>query len=118
MAYFEIKNPNLAKFWRVLQWKMLVYFKSIWSTLRPFGAYILCPFGIFYGYLVYFFRFGMLHEYKSGSPGSFFRSIEMKGYDEHNVRHPGWSLAPNVQDPRLRLLGHPGGYPTKSYKYF
>jgi hypothetical protein len=32
----------LGKFWRVLQWKML----PCW--------YILWPFGIFYGHLVYF----------------------------------------------------------------
>jgi hypothetical protein len=27
MAYFQTKNPNLGKFWRVLEWKMLVYSK-------------------------------------------------------------------------------------------
>jgi hypothetical protein len=42
MAYFQTKNPNLGKFWRLLQWKMGV----IWS--------ILWPFGLFYGRLVYF----------------------------------------------------------------
>jgi hypothetical protein len=25
MAYFQTKNPNLGKFWKVLQWKMLVF---------------------------------------------------------------------------------------------
>jgi hypothetical protein len=25
---FQTKNPNLGKFWRVLQWKMLVYFMA------------------------------------------------------------------------------------------
>jgi hypothetical protein len=39
IAYFQTKNPDFGKFWRVLQWKILVYF---W------------PFGPFYGYLVYF----------------------------------------------------------------
>jgi hypothetical protein len=34
----------LGAFWRVLQWKMLVYFMDIWSILRPFD--------IFYGHLV------------------------------------------------------------------
>jgi hypothetical protein len=29
MAYFQTKNPTLGKFWRVLQWKMLVYFMAI-----------------------------------------------------------------------------------------
>jgi hypothetical protein len=47
----------------------LVYFMAIW--------YILWPFGIFYGHLVYFLviwyifsRFGMLYQEKSGNPGS------------------------------------------------
>jgi hypothetical protein len=45
------QNPNLGKFWRVLQWEMLRYF------------------GIVGGHLVYFvviwnifFRFGMLYQ--------------------------------------------------------
>jgi hypothetical protein len=45
MAYFPTKNPDLGKFWRVLQWNMLVYNMSISS--------ILWIFGLFYGYLVY-----------------------------------------------------------------
>jgi hypothetical protein len=95
MVYFETKNSNLGKFWRVLQWKMLAYFVAIWfwSILWPFGIfcchlYMLWPFGIFCGYLVYFVvicyicgrlvyfwplgtflaRFGMLHQGKSGNP--------------------------------------------------
>jgi hypothetical protein len=44
MAYFQTKNPNLGKFFRVLQWKMLQHFKAIWS--------ILLPFGLFYWHLV------------------------------------------------------------------
>jgi hypothetical protein len=46
MVCFQTKNPNLGKFWRVLQWKMLVYFRTIWSILRPLE--------IFYGQVVYF----------------------------------------------------------------
>jgi hypothetical protein len=45
MVYFQTKNPNLGKFWRVLQWKTLVYM-STWYILRPFW-YI-------YGRLIYF----------------------------------------------------------------
>jgi hypothetical protein len=30
MVYFQTKNPNLCKFWRVLKLQMLVYFMSIW----------------------------------------------------------------------------------------
>jgi hypothetical protein len=66
MAYFQTKNPNLAKFWRVLQWKMLVNYMAIWSIVRLLG--------IFCGHLVYFMviwyifpRFGMLYQEKSGN---------------------------------------------------
>jgi hypothetical protein len=63
MAYFQTKSPNLGKFWWVLQWKLFydhfVYFTDIW--------YILWPFGIFYGYVVYFSRFGVLYQEQSGN---------------------------------------------------
>jgi hypothetical protein len=62
MVYFQTKNRNLGKFWRILQWKILVYFLAIWSIFRPFGICILWPFGAFYGHLVYFPRFGMLYQ--------------------------------------------------------
>jgi phosphate/sulfate permease len=67
MVYFQTKK-NWGKFWRVLQWKMMAYFMTIWS--------ISLPFGIFFGHLVYFMviwhifpRFGMLYQEKSGNPG-------------------------------------------------
>jgi hypothetical protein len=67
ISYFQTKNPNLGKFWSVLQWQMLVYFMAIWSTLQLYG--------IFCGRLVYwiviwyiFSRFGMFCQEKSGSP--------------------------------------------------
>jgi hypothetical protein len=41
---FTIQNPNLGKFWRALELKMLVYFILVF----------LCPFGICYWYFVYF----------------------------------------------------------------
>jgi hypothetical protein len=44
MVCFQTKKPNLGKFWRVLQWKMMVYFMGTWSVLRSFV--------IFYGHLV------------------------------------------------------------------
>jgi hypothetical protein len=52
MVYFQKQNQNLGKFWRVLQWKILVYFMAIWSIFRPFGIllalwYILWSFGVF-----------------------------------------------------------------------
>jgi hypothetical protein len=45
MVYFQTENPNLGKFWRALEWKMLIhiiyvhleYFTAIWYILWPFG---------------------------------------------------------------------------------
>jgi hypothetical protein len=39
---------------------MLVYFISLWYILRPLG--------IFSGYLLYFYHFGMLYQENSGNP--------------------------------------------------
>jgi hypothetical protein len=95
MVCFQTKNPTLGKFWRVLQWKILAYFMTIWSILRPLEIfyvhlvyfcghlvyfvviwYISWPFGIFRGHLVYFVviwyispHFGILYQEKSGNPG-------------------------------------------------
>jgi hypothetical protein len=65
MVYFQTKDPNLGKFSRVLQWKTLVYFMDVWSIPLTFVVtiwYILWSFGI------YFCRFGILNQEKSGSP--------------------------------------------------
>jgi hypothetical protein len=65
MICFQI--PIFGKFWRILQWKNLVYFMTIW--------FILLLLEIFYGHLVYlvviwyiFHRFGILYQEKSGNP--------------------------------------------------
>jgi hypothetical protein len=52
MVCFQTKNPNLGKFWRVLLCKILVYFMTIWSSLRPLE--------IFYGNLVHFVEIGYI----------------------------------------------------------
>jgi hypothetical protein len=64
---FTPKITILGKFWRALEWKMLVYFMPIWNILRAFG--------ICYGHLVilwhfciYFPHFGTLCRDKSGNP--------------------------------------------------
>jgi hypothetical protein len=46
MVSFQTQNPNLGKFWRALDWKMLIYFMAIWIILQTFG--------IFYNHLVHF----------------------------------------------------------------
>jgi hypothetical protein len=63
MVCFQTKNPNLGKFGKALEWKMLVYFIVIWN--------ILLSFGIFYCHLVIwciFPPFGILCQEKSGNP--------------------------------------------------
>jgi hypothetical protein len=51
MVCFRTKNPNLGKFWRALEWRMLVYFMPIWNMLWPFG--------IFNGHLAFIWQFGI-----------------------------------------------------------
>jgi hypothetical protein len=41
MAHFQTKTPNLGKFWRVSQWKMLVHFMTIWSILMSIYEYLV-----------------------------------------------------------------------------
>jgi hypothetical protein len=56
MVYFRTKNPNLGKFWRALDWKVLIYLMANWNSLWALGIFwsILCSFGT----LDTFFRFG------------------------------------------------------------
>jgi hypothetical protein len=68
MVCFQTKNPNLAKLWRVLQWKMMVYFMDTWSIFTVF-CFILWTFGTVRGNLVYFYHFGISYQEKSGIPG-------------------------------------------------
>jgi hypothetical protein len=39
MVYFQTKNLNLGKFWRVFQWKVLVYVMAIWYILWSIGIF-------------------------------------------------------------------------------
>jgi hypothetical protein len=75
MVCFQTKNPNFGKFWRVLLWKNLLYFMTIWSILGPLE--------IFYAHLVYFVviwyifpRFGILDQQKSGNPALHHKIIQ------------------------------------------
>jgi hypothetical protein len=54
-------NPNLGEFWGALQWKILVYVKTIRNMLWPFG--IFCDNSLYYPH------FGILYQEKSGNPG-------------------------------------------------
>jgi hypothetical protein len=57
MVCFQTKNSNLGKFWRALEWKMLVKFMVIWNILQSFYGHLV----MFCGNLVYpspFWYFG------------------------------------------------------------
>jgi hypothetical protein len=70
MVSFQTKIPNLGKFWRALEFKMLIYFMAIWNILQTFE--------IFYNHLIRFvFIWYILsapkapnikHQEKSGNP--------------------------------------------------
>jgi hypothetical protein len=67
MAYFQTKYPNLGKFWRALDRKMLIYFIAIWNIFRTFWK--------FYGHLEQFLLiwyifsgFGIMYQERSGNP--------------------------------------------------
>jgi hypothetical protein len=53
MVHFQTANPNLGNFWRVLEWKILVFYGHL-AILQPFGKLNIWTFVIFCGNLVYF----------------------------------------------------------------
>jgi hypothetical protein len=68
MVCFQTKSPDLGKFCRALDCKLLIYFMAIWNMLWTFG--------IFYDHLVHlafiwyiFLGFGIVYQEKSGNPG-------------------------------------------------
>jgi hypothetical protein len=69
MVYFQTKNPNLGKFFRALDWKMLICFMAIWNILRTCGiAYDHLVQFLFNGQI--FSSFEIVHQEKSGNPES------------------------------------------------
>jgi hypothetical protein len=67
MVCFQTKNPNLGKFWRAFELKIVVYFMVIRNILRSFGVF-LWPFGNVAVIWYIFPRFGILCLEKSGNP--------------------------------------------------
>jgi hypothetical protein len=52
MVSFRTQNPNLGKFWRALDGKMLIYYSVFWNIFGHLGYFItiwynLCSFGTF-----------------------------------------------------------------------
>jgi hypothetical protein len=66
MVCFQTKNPNWGKFWRALEWKMLVcifyghlgYFTVLWCILWPFGNVVV----------IWYILVDILCQEKSGNP--------------------------------------------------
>jgi hypothetical protein len=109
MVYFQTKNPNLAKFCRALDGKILLYFMDIWNISRTFGIFhghleyftdiwnISRTFGIFHGHLEYFYDHlvhfvfiwyifpAFMHDEKSGNPGFYQLSRKIRGVLCYNL---------------------------------
>jgi hypothetical protein len=51
MVYLQTKNNIFDILWKPSEWKMFIYFWSIWSIIWPLSIF----YGIFYGLLVYFY---------------------------------------------------------------
>jgi hypothetical protein len=76
MVCFKTKTANLGIIWRALEWKMLIYFSDIWFNLRPFDIMFL-HFGVVFGPLVYFSRFGIFGPRKLWQPWDGARSDQL-----------------------------------------
>jgi hypothetical protein len=65
---FQTKNPNLGKFCRASEWKMLVNLLVIWNILQPFG--IFCGHLVMLWYVIWYIfpSFGILCPEISGNP--------------------------------------------------
>jgi hypothetical protein len=57
---------NLGRFWRALQWKMVVYFLPIMNFLRPFWYILRGNLALIWSILFYL---GILCQEKSGNHG-------------------------------------------------
>jgi hypothetical protein len=53
MVSFQAKNPNLGKFWRALDWKMLIYYMATWNILQIFG--LTCDHLVHFVFIWYIF---------------------------------------------------------------
>jgi hypothetical protein len=67
MVCLQTQNPNLGKFGKALDWKMLIYFVAILNILRTLG--IFCDHFVQFVLIWYIFTsFGIMHQEKSGNP--------------------------------------------------
>jgi hypothetical protein len=69
MVYFQTKSPVLVHFVTVVDWKLLISFKTIWYVYFVDCCFILCQFGIFCGLLLlYYPLFSYVALRKMGQP--------------------------------------------------
>jgi hypothetical protein len=68
MVCFQTKTPNLGKFLRDLDWKMLIYFMAVHYKLWTFGKFCVD--------LVHFSGFGTTNQEKSGNPVGYIQRFD------------------------------------------
>jgi hypothetical protein len=99
---FKPKNPNLGKFWRVLEWHMLIYSDVIRNILRQFGK--------FCGHLIYYSPFWYVLPGKIWQPWS---QMAKKSDDtfafNHRCKH--FKIVGNI-------WGHPGFESRQGVMFF
>jgi hypothetical protein len=61
MVYFQAKNPNFGKFWRALDWKMLIYFMIIRNSLCTIQYFKTIRYIHFVFVWYIFSSFGIMH---------------------------------------------------------
>jgi hypothetical protein len=67
IAYFNSKTPNMDKIWSALEWKMLLYFITVWNIFQSFGK--ICNCLVYFSVLWFIFPILVcLDQEKSGNP--------------------------------------------------
>jgi hypothetical protein len=99
---FKPKIPIFGKFWRVLKWKMLVYYMVIWSILRLFGVF--CGHLVYFMFLVYFLPYWYVVPRKIWQP-CHSRGTRGQGEDYRDFRIANGSSKSAIDDAgHLRFL--------------
>jgi hypothetical protein len=99
MVCFQTKNPNFGKLWRVLQWKMMVYFIDTRSISRSFV--------IFYGHLVVYFPVLVFCTKKNLATLAQIRTAKKALFVMNNSFAPPSSLSDIFMEPTIHHLYHP-----------
>jgi hypothetical protein len=100
MVSFQTKNPNLGKFWKALDWKILINFMAIWDILQTFYDHLVHLCSV---HLVHFSGLGNIYQEKSGNHGidsyQFFMWYRQVHY---SVEGPVKTLGSIFRNPSLR----------------